>query len=378
MRRPALCAALALGAACSGSPTFTVRPGASAAPPPAPPLSTTLRALHLADFGAATRQQAAVARAIGAAHRRAPLDLALFPGDNLLPCGPDAAVPGAEACRFAADGATVAPGFAPPPDDTFQLHDGAAAGLAGIPVFLALGNHDVATGGSCGVPGAAPAELARRRACLEVAHASAAWSMPARRYVVDRGPARFIVVDSNLLEGDYGGFSLDDEVAFVARAAAECGARACFLVGHHPPATAGVHRDGLDAGFLGRVDRLLQAGGGRIRAWLAGHDHALEHVRTPAGLDVLVSGNGARGRPSQRFEAVSPRGAALLFGSVRWGYGVLEVGAGGWRYRFEDVDGAPLHCCTALGNGPCEPVSCGGAAVDAPPVRHDGATPPIR
>jgi hypothetical protein len=377
-RLGALCAALALGAGCSGRPTFTVRPGASASPPAAPPLSTSLRALHLADFGSATHQQAAIARGIGAAQRRAPFDLALFPGDNLYPCGPDASVRGADACRFAADGLTVAAGFTPPRDDTFRLHDAAAAGLAGIPVYLALGNHDVAAVGRCRVPGARAAEIARRRACLEVAHASDVWSMPARHFVIDRGPARFIFFDSNLLVEDYGGFSFEDEVAFVARAAAGCGDRACFLVGHHPPATAGVHRDGLDPGFLGRVDRLVQAGDGQIRAWLAGHDHALEHVRTPAGLDVLVSGNGARGRPAQRFEHVSPRGAALLFASVRWGYGILEVGADGWRYRFEEDDGTPLHCCTALGAGRCEPVACGDAPGPGPLVRHDGPTPPFR
>ncbi len=353
--------ALALGAACVGSPSFTVRRGAAASPPPAPALSTSLRALHLADFGSATRQQAALGRAIGRANRRAAFDLALFPGDNLYPCGPSATVPGAEACRFAADQLTVAAGFTAPRDDTFRLHDDAAGALAGVPVYLALGNHDVATEGDCRVPHADRTEVARRRACLEVAHASPVWTMPARHFVVDRGPARFIMIDSNLLVGDYGGFSFEDEVAFVAAAAMGCEARACFLVGHHPPATAGPHRDGLDHGFLARADRLVRAGGGRIRAWLAGHDHALEHVRTAAGLDVLVSGNGARGRPGQRFEAVSPAGAALLFGSVRWGYGVLEVGQGGWRYRFEADDGAPLYCCTALGAGRCEPVACGAA-----------------
>jgi hypothetical protein len=185
--------------------------------------------------------------------------------------------------------------------------------------------------------------------------------MPARHYAVDLGRARFLVVDSNVVASDYGGFTLDDEVAFVAEAASEAHCpreRACFLVGHHPPATAGSHADDWTVEGQARADRLLAAAGGRVRAWLAGHDHDLQHVRTPAGLDVFVSGNGARDRPRERFERTVPAGASLLFGSVRWGHGVLEVGADGWRYRFEGHDGAALYCCAAAGAGRCEPAAC--------------------
>lgn len=349
--------ALCTACGCCGhaSPTYTVRHGAALSPPPAPPLAASVRALHLADFGDTTCQQAAVAGAVAEAHRRAPFDLALFPGDNVYQCGPDPAVPGAEGCRFADDQSTVAAGFASPPDASFGRHEDALAALTGIPVYLALGNHDVAAEGGCAAGD--PAVISRRRACLEVAHASPLWTMPGRHYVVDRGPARFIVVDSNLLKGDYGGFTFEEEEAFVAQAARGCDARTCFLVGHHPPAAAGSHRDDGTPDYLARVERLVRASGGMIRAWLAGHDHALEHLRGAAGFDVLVSGNGARGRPSQRFLEASA-GAALLFASVRWGYGILEVGADGWRYRFESDEGTALYCCAATGAGPCEPVSC--------------------
>jgi hypothetical protein len=194
--------------------------------------------------------------------------------------------------------------------------------------------------------------------------------MPARHYAVDAGPARFLVVDSNLLKGDYGGFTLDAEVAFVAAEAPRCRADACevepggcdkpwcFLVGHHPPVTAGIHRTDATPDYLARTRRLLDAGRGRVRAWLAGHDHDLQHLRTPDGLDVFVSGNGARGRPFERFESPSVKGAEIEFASVRWGYGLLEVARDGWRYRFEGDDGTPLHCCAAIGAGRCEPSAC--------------------
>jgi hypothetical protein len=353
----ALLAALLLGAAgcstCGGPAAFTVREGAARSPAPAPPLEPAVRALHLGDFGDATAQQGAVARAIAAAHRQRPFDLGFDAGDLVYECGPDPRLPGAEACAFSADGNTVAPGYAAPAAP-FAVHDGPLASLGATPVYVLLGNHDVATWTRCG--GGGP-EVARRKACLEVAHAGPQWIMPGRHYAVDRGPARFIVVDSNLVEGDYGGFTLDDEVAFVAAQSEGCrGGRTCFLVGHHPPATAGGHVDDFTPAFTARMQRLLDAGGGRIRAWLAGHDHDLQHLRTPSGLDVLVSGQGSRARPRERFE--TRVGGALLFGSVAWGFGVLEVAPGAWRYRFESERGEPLYCCAAAGEGACEPTIC--------------------
>lgn len=301
----------------------------------------------------------AAASGMVAAHRRAPFALALFAGDNIYPCGADATVAGADACAFAADGNTLASGFTPPEDPLFGRHERPLARLAesSLPVWLSLGNHDVELPSRCGAGGDPARE--RLEACLQVARRSPLWRMPGRHYVLDEGPARFIVVDANLAIRDYGGFSFADEVAFVEAAAAGCDTRTCFLVGHQPPVTAGSHRDELgSAAVRARMDQLLAAGGGKIRAYLAGHDHDLQHLRTPAGLDVLVSGNGCDGRPEERFDAVSRPGARLLFGSVRWGYGVLEVGSSGWRYRFEADDGQLVYCCAADGGAPCEPVGC--------------------
>jgi tartrate-resistant acid phosphatase type 5 len=364
-RAVVLAAALVAAATAAGcrrctTPTFTVRSGAALDPRPAPELPTpAVRVLHVTDFGDRTCQQDAVAAAIARAHGHARFDAAIFPGDSVYPCGPDPTIPGASACAFGADSNTVAPGFAPPDDPSFARHEAPLAPLleaGALPVYLSLGNHDVATWGECHPLGDA-AEVARLKACLEVAHASPVWTMPGRHYLVDLGPARLIVVDTNLLEGDYGGFSFDDEVAFVAEAAQGCADRTCFLVGHHPAVMAGAHADEVTPEYRDRVERLVGAGGGRIRAWLAGHDHDLQHLRTTTGLDVFVSGNGSRGRDYERFRNPSP-GAQVLFGSVRWGYAILEVSDGAWRYRFEGDDGAPLYCCAAVAAGRCEPVAC--------------------
>lgn len=363
---PGRAAALALlvaaaGCAACADASYTVRRGAALSPAPAPAaVPGALRVLHLADFGEVNGQQAAVAAAAVAAHRRAPFDLAVFPGDNVYQCGPDAARPGAERCAFGPDRNTVA---VPPEgvDPAFaRQHEAPLAGLAAPAprVYLSLGNHDVATWTGCDVLDVEGPEVARRRACASVAYQGPRWSMPGRHYLVDEGPARLIFVDTNAVYADYAGFTLEDELGFVAEAARGCETRACFLVGHHPPATAGGHRSDFDrAERAARMRRLLAAAGPDVRAFLAGHDHDLQHLRTAGGLDVLVSGNGSRARPTERFEATSD-GGPLLFASVRPGLGILSVHPGGWAYRFEDTAGRPLYCCAAAGDGRCEPVAC--------------------
>jgi hypothetical protein len=348
--------------ACAEMSTFERRAGAV----PGPPLTLTpptVRALHFADFGEASCQQAAVADGIADAQRRRPFDLAFSVGDNLYGCGPDWRSTAAGRCAFAADGATVAPGYTPPFDPSFgEKFEDALGALSGpgVPVYLALGNHDVATWASC-VPVGDPVAVSRAKACLEVAHVGPAWRMPARHYVVDQGPARFIVLDANVIEADYGGFTLADEVAFLQASSAGCDARPCFAVAHHPAAAAGKHAGDFTASFTDRMAQLVAAGGGHLRAWLSGHDHDLQHLRTADGLDVLVAGSGAQERPEERFERVAPAGATLLFGSVRWGFAILEVSATGFTWRAVDARGSSRHCCAATLSGTwsrCEPVRC--------------------
>jgi hypothetical protein len=367
--RPAAAAALALllagGAGCCrfrNSPEFAVQP---VQPGPAQaPIAISLRALHFGDIGDTTCQQKAVSAAMAHANARAPFDLALSAGDNVYEEGPDESLAGAAGCAFLPDGNTVAPGWAPPDDPLFRKHfEGAMEGLvhggAPVPVYLVLGNHDVDSGpdfDSRGPPSAAG--ISRRKACLEVAHRSPRWSMPGRHYVVDKGPARFIAIDSNLLLREYGGFALDDEVKFVEAAAQGCADRICFVLAHHPPVTAGDHVGDATPEYLARLGRIEAAAKGRVRAWLVGHDHDLQHLRAPGGYEVLVSGNASRGRKRERFEQVSVPGGRLLFASTAWGYGRLDVGDGGWGYRFENVRGEPMYCCEARGAGPCEPVVC--------------------
>jgi hypothetical protein len=353
--------------ACAQSATFERRDATATGAPVAlaPPV---VRVLHFGDFGDPTCQQASVAAGIAEAQRRAPFDLAFSAGDNLYDCGPDWRLAGADGCAFGADGASVVAGYGPPWDPAFgeQFEDHLGAlWRRGTPIYLALGNHDVATWTSC-LPTGDATTAARTKACLEVAHATPAWRMPARHYVVDvpEGASpivRFIVLDSNVVRADYGGFTLADEAAFLASATVGCDALPCFVVAHHPPATAGRHSDEFDAAHTARMAQLVAAANGTLRGWLAGHDHDLQHLRTAGGLDVFVSGNGSRDRTDERFASPVPAGATLRFGAVRWGWAVLEVSAGGFTWRAEDERGAGRYCCAATHAAtwsPCEPVRC--------------------
>jgi hypothetical protein len=344
----ALLAAVAAG--CVGPPV-------RGSPPP-----PELRVLLFGDFGDDTPQQRAVAAGLVRAAREAPFDLGFSLGDNVYECGPDVTVPGARECRFASDGNTVAPGFVPPRDARFErLFEAPLAELPPFPLHLALGNHDVASHASCAEGGLAGAALSRLRACLSVAHRGPRWSLPARHYVVDRGPARFVVIDSNLVVRDYGGFSFEDERAFVAEAARTAGDRLLFVIAHHPAATAGDHVLDFDRPqFLERLRLLQRAAGPNLAAWFAGHDHDLQHLRAEPGHDVFVSGNGARARPHERFERVTPDGASLRWASTRWGHATLEVSRTHWSVRFDSDRGEPLYCCSAAVPGRCLPTACGG------------------
>ena len=333
---------------------------------PAPPrvAEPAVRILVFGDFGSRTLPQWLVARGMRRANAARPFDLALQLGDNLYYCGPDPLRATAASCRFGEDGAAVSPDAPPPDDPVFDQNEGPLRGLRGkdgapLPMFLALGNHDIGWGGErCDVRGLAADEALRRRACVEVARRTETWTMPGRHYVVDRGAVRIVVVDTNVVVADYGGFTLDAEIEFVRRAMEGCGpGRLCFLAGHHTPAAVHGYRVGRGSTFPVRMARLLAAAGGRARAFFAGHVPTLEHLSLD-GLDVFVSGSTAMGG-FMPLRHVTPARAVPRFATSAWGWAVLEADAlGRWGVRFHDYRGEPLYCCAAEALGSCRPIDC--------------------
>jgi hypothetical protein len=126
----------------AGKPVATVSPAAQ-----------RVRVLLLGDFGEAGLQQEAVVRAMAAQHAKEPFDLALALGDNIYDCGPDHSLAGAEHCTFTADQSSVSAGFVAPVDSRFEIFErplqGLTRGGSPVPVWVALGNHDVGYAGSC-------------------------------------------------------------------------------------------------------------------------------------------------------------------------------------------------------------------------------------
>jgi hypothetical protein len=331
--------------------------------PAGPPRDPAVRVLVFGDYGYPTLLQSLATRAMRRAGERRPFDFALQLGDNVYPCGPDPTLPGAETCRFEADGATVAAGASLPDEPLFQRNEaklGELRGRDGGPLeqFLVLGNHDVGLGDRrCQPATLSYEEAVRRRACLCVARRTPTWNIPARHYVVDRGPIRIVGIDTNVVISDYGGFTLEDEIAFVRAATEPCGAagRLCFIAGHHPPAAVQGWRVGRST-FPARMSRLLAAADGRVRAFFAGHVHTLEHLWLD-GLDVFISGSNSMGG-FMRFRVRTPARAQLRFATTAWGHAVLEADERGYRVEFLGLRGEALHCCEAGETGPCRPVSC--------------------
>lgn len=330
------------------------------APAPAPP--DVVRVLLFGDFGYDTIPQGLSARALRRVTRAEPFDLAVQLGDNLYYCGPDPTRRGAETCRFSEDRATVAPGALPPDDPIFLVNERPLRGLRGrdgkpLPILLVLGNHDIGQGRSCTPPDQDHDAWMTRRACLNVARSTPEWKIPARRWVLDVGPARLVAVDTNVAVLEYGGFTYADELAFLREALAPCGPeRQCFVLGHHPPAAALTWRPSRPR--HGRLSALAEAADGKARAMFAGHIHTLEHLSL-GGLEVFISGSTAMGAFGT-FRTVFPASAIPRFATTAWGFAILEVHAGGYRVAFHDVFGEPLHCCEAGPTGRCEAVWCRG------------------
>ena len=113
-------------------------------------------------------------------------------GDNLYGCGPDPRVRNGKTCAFEADGTPFARGPTSAPTaasrgcSSYRLAPLASRGVA-VPVYLAIGNHDVRADGQCHELRGDRAAEQRVKACLEVQHEGPHWKMPGRHYVVDRG-----------------------------------------------------------------------------------------------------------------------------------------------------------------------------------------------
>ena len=203
------------------------------------------------DVGTGDREERETAQAM-ASLAGVPYDALVLLGDNVYPSGDPSRLD-----------ATV---FSPFGD---LLDDGAA-------LVPALGNHDVRDGNG---PGQVEA-----------------LSMPGRWYTWRSGPALIVVLDST---------RADDPAqrAWLETTLATTDAVWRIVALHHPPYSAGWH--GSSENVRRALEPLFNQYG--VQLVLAGHDHDYQRSEPINGTTYVVSGAGARTRPTDRapFTAVS-------------------------------------------------------------------------
>jgi hypothetical protein len=209
------------------------------------------RLAAVGDVGTGDHEEAETAATMASLPGR-PYDGLLLLGDNVYPAGDPARLP-----------ATVFEPFAAILDD-------------GTDLLAALGNHDVKNGNAAGQVDAL--------------------GMPGRWYAWRSGPALVVVLDSTRSDDPAQRAWLQDTLSTT-----DAPWRIVAL--HHPPYSAGWHGSAEDvrAAFEPLFTRY------RVQLVLAGHDHDYQRSESIDGTTYVVSGAGAKIRPTSRasFTAVS-------------------------------------------------------------------------
>jgi hypothetical protein len=258
----------------------------AAAPVPTP------RFVALGDMGTGEEDQARVAEAVASVCAARGCDFALGLGDLIYPAG----------ARTPED-----PQF----DTKFEVP---YAGLD-FPFWVALGNHDNGQDPAGATGPAGGVGLWYTAGDNEVAYAqrtdraSEKWTMPARHYTFDEGPAHFVALDTNTLifygvpTSPEAADRLQEQEDWLPGAvtAGEGPWRIAF--GHHPYVSNGPHGnagsyDGLPVpGYDGdHLRDVFEASiCDKVDLYLAGHDHNLQWLEPVASCGrthFIVSGGG--------------------------------------------------------------------------------------
>ncbi len=211
-----------------------------------------LRLAVVGDVGTGEAPARDVAESVAAAGRSDPFDALILLGDNVYPDGDPSRLD-----------ATVFDPYGPVLD-------------AGARLIAVLGNHDVEYG--------------------DGTDQLAALGMPGRWFRTELGPATVIALDSTRPADEAQRTWLERTLPAVA-------GRWTIVVLHHPPYSAGFH--GSDRGVREHLVPLFERHG--VDVVLAGHDHDYQRSKPVAGVTYLVSGGGAKVRPtgSAAFTAMS-------------------------------------------------------------------------
>lgn len=192
----------------------------------------------------------------------------------------------------------------------------------GVPVYFMLGNHEYGNS----------AEAGSVEAVLRLAGAGASKSMvfPARSYsfgytLKDGTNIDFFVIDSNVVASD------PAQLAWLRRRLEGSDAAYKIVVGHHPLFSYGLHGD--QAHLQQLLLPLLEK---HADAYVCGHEHDQQVLRSDGGLPLLISGAAGEARAT----GTGPR---QRFGQGMLGFATLEIDAARLRIDVRDHNGRAVY-----------------------------------
>jgi tartrate-resistant acid phosphatase type 5 len=222
------------------------------------PAGKPIHVVAFGDYGSGNSHQAAVAGAIAQRNKSLPFDLGITLGDNFYFCG----------VRSVED-----PKWRTRWEDFYTS--------LGFPFYAALGNHDYGH-----PPIICPLERGSPDAEVAYTARSRSWRMPARYYSFKAGPVLFVAIDT---EG-WSAEQLEWIRQTLAASADDPDIKWRVVYGHHPIYTSGVHLNQRRIGQL-REQLLPVLKAAHVDAYICGHDHDLEHLRSD-GIEFLICGGG--------------------------------------------------------------------------------------
>jgi acid phosphatase len=199
------------------------------------------------------------------------------------------------------------------------------------PWYVALGNHDYR--------GSVEAQL-------EYGKISGRWKMPARYWrqvmAVDAATnVEFFFIDTTPMMHEYKHDShmaaawtqvVPTQMAWLDHALGSSTAPWKLVIGHHPIYSAGLGH-GSEQDLIATLLPMLQKHG--VQAYIAGHDHDLQHLQT-GPLHLIISGGGSEHRPVWSI-------SESKFSKSASGFAVASLRAGEMQVRFTDDRGRLLH-----------------------------------
>jgi tartrate-resistant acid phosphatase type 5 len=247
-----------------------------------------LRVLAFGDFGTGSKEQKQVAASMLEYHRKKPFDFGITLGDNFYQVG-----------------------MTSPSDERWKTWWEDLYGQLSIKIFATLGNHDWLSGDS---PAAEILYTGR----------SQSWNLPSPYYTFTAGHIQFFALDTNEMS--------EAQLLWLKGELGKSTARWKVAYGHHPIYSAGAHKD--NPALIAKLLPILKD---RVDAYIAGHDHDLQHLKPEGGLHFFVSGGGG-----VQLRPITP-GPRSLFAKSAHGFSVVEADAKQLKVAFIGVDSATLY-----------------------------------